>query len=60
MTRHIIDKPKARKNGRAAAFLKIERDAMPDKSSRSLQERPKRGGSGRLKEYLRIDRGEQA
>ena len=60
MPRHIIEKPKARKNGRAAAFLKIDRDASPSAATRALQERPKQGSKGRLKEYTRIERGVEA
>ena len=61
MTRHIIDKPKpASGNTRTRAFVKIEREAQPQAASRQLQERPKRIGPGRLKEFLRIERGEKA
>lgn len=61
MTRHIVDRPKSRDNpSRAKAFLKIQRDVHPSNATRRLQREPRRHGVGRLKQFLRIERGRTA
>ncbi len=58
MTRHIIDKPRPGNGAlRTRAYLRIARQGMPRSASRILQERPNLAGSGRLRRFLRIDRG---
>ena len=61
MTRHIVDRPKSRDDtSRARAFLKIQRDVHPNAATRRLQRAPRRHGVGRLKQFLRIERGRSA
>jgi ribonuclease PH len=61
MSRHIVDRPKPRDDtSRARAFLKIQRDVRPNAATQRLQREPRRHGVGRLKQFLRIERGRSA
>ena len=61
MTRHIIDhrKPQGQAS-RAKAFLKIEREERPSDATRRLQREPRKQGAGRLLQFLRIEKGQEA
>ena len=62
MSRHIIDRP-GTPAGKAmrSAFLKIDRQERLHPSVRELSRQPvRRDNDGRLRHYLRIDRGQQA
>ncbi|HKL69469.1 hypothetical protein [Salibaculum sp.] len=61
MTRHIVDRPQSRDDtSRAKAFLRIQRDVHPNASTQRLQRQPREHGVGRLKQFLRIERGRSA
>lgn len=64
MGKHVADKPHIPpKGGRAKHFTGIEREeAGPHEQTRKLQQRPRdaRDDTRRAKEFLRIERGEQA
>jgi len=57
MTRHIMDQGHGEDvKSRTMKFLEIDREATPSVASQSLQKRPKLLGSGRLREFMRIER----
>lgn len=62
MSRHIIDRPgtpagKAMRN----AFLKLDKESRTHPAIHELSRQPAhRGSDGRLRHYLRIDRGRRA
>lgn len=61
MSRHIADHDKARGEGRAREYGRIEREAAPNPSAKALHRRPSDEDKGqRLKEYTRIERGREA
>ena len=61
MTRHIIDKPKTvNLSRRAAVFLHMERQMGRSEFQKLAHKRGTLKGSGRMREFLRIDRGYRA
>ena len=61
MTRHIIDRTEARPAPKATLrFVQIDRQTRPHVASKVLQKRPKPVGSGRLRAFMRIERGQLA
>lgn len=61
MTRHITDHPKpAIGSSQLRAFLKIERRLSGEALRRSLPRQPRLAGSGKLRQYLRIEMGHEA
>ncbi|SLN33172.1 hypothetical protein [Roseisalinus antarcticus] len=62
MSRHVIDKPRQPMSAeRTRQFLNLQRAQNPDRASLMLQRRMrKRPSQTRVREYLRIDRGNLA
>lgn len=59
MSKHIADHAKGGSDGaRTREFVKIERDEMPKGASKMKQREPRKTGSGRLREFTRIERGQ--
>ena len=61
MTRHITDHPKpAQGAARLRAYLNIERRLSGQSLRRSLLRQPRLAGSGKLRQFLRIEVGREA
>lgn len=61
MTRHIVDHPKpAQDASRLRAYLNIERRLSGQSLRRSLLDKPRFAGSGKLRQFLRIEKGREA
>ena len=61
MTRHIVDHPKPVKDAsRMRAYLNIERRLSGESLRRSLLDHPRLAGSGKLRQFLRIEKGREA
>lgn len=61
MTRHIIDHPKSTQGAsRLRAYLNIERRLSGQNLRRRLLDQPRLAGSGKLRQFLRIEKGREA
>jgi hypothetical protein len=64
MSRHIVDHRKSPEGGRLKNFVELERahgEAGSHPAAKALHERPvTRDKSSKLREYVRIERGETA
>ncbi|MDI3338274.1 hypothetical protein QKW60_17830 [Defluviimonas aestuarii] len=64
MSRHIVDRRKSPEGGRLKNFVEVEKTHGEDgahPAAKALHERPvTRNDSAKLREYLRIERGQTA
>ena len=58
MSKHPLDHAKPATGQRTARFVESEKATTPSAATRSLQQRPRTQGDGKLREFTRIERSD--